>query len=55
MRLCFNGTEVNFVGTIKCDLSMLSTVQAKSFWPALYLYTNKRIKLQKFFTTPCIF
>ena len=30
-----------------CDLSMLSTVQAKSFWPALYLYTNKRIKLQK--------
>ena len=27
---------------------MLSTVQAKSFWPALYLYTNKRIKLQNF-------
>ena len=47
MRLCFNATEFNFVGTIKCDLSMLSTVQAKSFWPALYLYTNKRIKLQK--------
>ena len=46
MRLCFNGTEFNFVGTIKCDLCYLQC-RPKSFWPALYLYTNKRIKLQK--------